>query len=131
MKRFTLGAFALFVLAGCAGLPPSAEKLAALPVVTYPDKPGTGDFIYKLPAGKPIALNVLVDGSALVNAANQTLTASLKHDLYLHKHWASEDGQHWVPSHDLVDGNLNMTIPSYESPQPGEIHLTFNRKVAD
>lgn len=56
----------LVVLTGCAALaPPSAEKLAALPVVTYPDKPAAGDFVYRLPARKPIDVRILADGTAL------------------------------------------------------------------
>ncbi|MEY8877299.1 MAG: hypothetical protein AB9M60_12370, partial [Leptothrix sp. (in: b-proteobacteria)] len=54
-----LSALTLTTLGGCASAP-SAEKLATLPVVTYPDKPAAGsDYVYKLPAGKPIELRML------------------------------------------------------------------------
>ena len=131
MKLTTLSVATILALAGCAGLPPSAEKLAAMPIVTYPDKPGTGDFVYKLPAGKPIDLHLQADGSALVNPVNQTISGSLKHDLYLHKNWASEDGRHWVGTRDLIEANISVTLPSYQSPQPGEMHLSVNLKQSD
>lgn len=52
-------------LTACAGLSaPSPERLAALPVVTYPDAPPAGDFVYKLPAGKAIASRVAIQGPA-------------------------------------------------------------------
>jgi hypothetical protein len=121
----------LVVLTGCAGLtPPSAEKLAALPVVTYPDKPAAGEFVYKLPAGKPIDVRILADGTALATGADQKVSASLAHDIYLHKKWASEDGQTWVAADKLIGINLTLILPSYETPGPGEMHLAVNRKPA-
>ncbi len=120
----------LAVVAGCAALNrPSAEQLAALPVVTYPDTPPAGDFVYKLPAGQPIDLRVLVDGSALAQGADQKVSASLAHDIYLHKEWASEDGRTWQPAGKLVGVKLTVKLPSYESPGPGEMHLTVDRKL--
>lgn len=121
----------LVVLTGCAGLaPPSAEKLAALPVVTYPDKPAAGDFVYKLPAGKPIDVRILADGTALATGADQKVSASLAHDLYLHKNWASEDGKTWLAADKLIGVKLTLTLPSYETPGPGEMHLTVNHNPA-
>lgn len=119
----------LVALSGCAGFaPPSAEKLATLPVVTYPNKPPSGDFVYKLPAGKPIDVRILVDGTALTKGADQKVSASLAHDIYLHKKWASEDGQTWQAADKLIGVRLTLTLPSYETPKPGEMHLTVDRK---
>jgi hypothetical protein len=125
-----VSAFALLSLGGCASAP-SAEKLAALPVVTYPDKPTAGgDYIYKLPAGKPIELRMLADGSALDGKVDQPLSTRLGRDLYLHKRWASEDGRHWVDARELIDIHLTLRLPSYETPGPGEMHLNVERKTA-
>lgn len=133
MKRTIVFILISGTLSACSGLcyPPSAEKLAALPIVTYPDKPGSADFIYKLPANKPIDLHFLADGSALANSVSQTLSANLKQDLYLHESWASEDGKHWVKVHELISAKFTMALPSYETPSPGEMHLTVDRKVPD
>lgn len=122
-----LALFTLATLAGCAGLP-SPEKLAALPLVTYPDKPPAGDFIYKLPAGKPIDLRILTDGSLLASGVDQKVSASLAHDLYLHKRWASEDGREWREANKLVGVRIGITLPSYATPGPGVMHMTLERK---
>lgn len=129
MKRFTDILFFACLLSGCAS-PPSAVDLAGLPTVIYPDKPNTKEYIYKLPADKPINLNLLVDGSALTQSIDQTVSTNLKNDIYLHKGWASEDGQHWVEASDLIGISFNLVLPSYETPTPGEIHLIVDRKVA-
>lgn len=121
-------AFAL--VTGCAALtPPSAETLASLPVVVYPNTPPVGDFVYKLPAGQPIGTRILFDGSALSRGIDQNVNVSLAHDLYLHKKWASEDRSTWLPADKLIDVKLTVKLPSYETPAPGEVHLTVDRKV--
>ncbi len=125
-------AYALPVLAalsGCALTPPSADKLAALPVVTYPDKPTSADYVYKLAAGKPIDINMRADGSALSAPVEQKISANLARDLYLHKRWASEDGKTWKAADKLIGVNLRITLPSYEAPGPGEMHLSVDRKA--
>lgn len=127
-RLLVLPAFATLV--GCAGLtPPPADQLAALPVVAYPDVPPTGDFVYKLPAGQPIALRIRADGSALAGHVEQTVSASLARDLYLHKRWASEDGRNWQAADKLIGIDLSVALPSYETPGPGDIHLTVDRKA--
>jgi len=126
-----LGLVSALALGGCASpFPPSADVLAKLPVVTYPDRPtGKSDYIYKLPAGQRIDVRLLVDGSALTMGADQAISARLGRDLYLHKQWASEDGRHWVDAKELVGVNLSLRLPGYETPGPGELHLSVNRKA--
>lgn len=119
---------ALSSLSGCASAP-SAQQLAGLPTVTYPDKPTTPDFIYKLPAGVPIDMRILADGSLLAAGIDQTVSARLKRDLYLHKEWASEDGQTWLRGDKLVGVNLIVTLPSWQKPGPGELHMSLERKA--
>lgn len=131
MKRFHLMAIPVLLgMTGCAALTQlPAEKLAALPVVTYPDTPPAGDYVYKLPAGQPIDMRILIDGSALASGADQKVSASLAHDMYLHKKWASEDGRTWQAADKLVGVKLKFKLPSYETPGPGEMHLTVDRKT--
>ncbi|MGD0960423.1 MAG: hypothetical protein ABSB19_11510 [Methylomonas sp.] len=133
MKPILPAIFMVGVLSGCSILcpPPSAAELAQLPLVAYPDKPGAGDFIYKLPAGVPIDVHVLAEGGALAAAVDQTVSASLVHDLYLHKGWASEDGRHWVKTQDLIDTRFTLKLPTYQTPGPGEMRLTINRKAPE
>lgn len=133
MKRMAaaLGLVSALALGGCAGMvPPSPDALAKLPVVTYPDKPtGNGDYVYKLPAGQRIDVRLLADGSALTVGADQTISTRLGRDLYLHKRWASEDGKRWVDAQELIGVNLTLRLPGYDTPGPGELHLSVNRKT--
>ncbi len=129
-SMLSLSILSLSLLSGCAGMrPPSADTLATLPVVTYPETPLAGDYVYRLPAGQPIEMRVLIDGSVLAGGVDQTVSASLARDLYLHRQWASEDGRTWVAAEKLVGVNLDIALPSYEMPGPGRIHLTVDRLV--
>lgn len=118
-------------VSGCASLfPPSAEQLASLPVVVFPDTPPAGDFVFKLPAGKPIPTRVAIEGNLLTAGVEQTLTTSLTKDLYVHKRWVSEDGKNWRPVGKELSVELALSLPSDEHPKPGEIVLRVNRKDA-
>lgn len=129
-KRLILAGL-LASLSGCCSLihiPPSAEDLARLPVVEFPDTPPAGDFILKLPKGKPIPVQVSVKGSLLSESVEDTLHATIKRDLFVHKEWASWDGKNWEIATDLVGVDLRLALPSYEHPKPGEIALQVDQK---
>lgn len=130
MKTFVaISALLLGSLTGCACLTqPSAEKMAELPVVTYPNPGPGGDFIYKFPAKTPITTHVAIQGTALASTAEQNLTVTLPHDLYVHKKWVSEDMKTWRAADDVLAISLNAKLPSDENPKPGEIVLTVDRK---
>lgn len=117
------------LLNACASWsPPSAEHLARQPVLVYPELPTAGqDYIYKMSASVPVAVTVLADGSALAAPASHTLEARLARDLYLYRDWASDDGRTWVRREALIQGRLDVTLPAYESPGPGLMHLTITR----
>lgn len=124
-------ALALASLAGCASLfPPSAADLAALPVVTFPDPPPAGDFVFKLPAGKPIPSRVAIEGNALAGSAEQTLNVTLPRDLYVHRRWISDDGKNWKPLGEVLSIGLSLSLPSDEHPKPGEMIVRIDRKDA-
>jgi hypothetical protein len=128
MSRFVFSALAALALTGCASMtPPSPEKLASLPVVVFPAKPPAGEFIFKLPKGKPIPTHVIIDGTALASGADQTLDATLANDLYIYGKWISEDGQHWKPAKDMIDVRVTVSLPSDVNPKPGEIRVTVDK----
>lgn len=123
--------FALAALTGCANLfPPRPDALARLPVVTFPQAPPAGDFIFKLPAGKPIPTRIAIEGSALASSAEQNLSVTLPHDLYIHNRWLSEDGKTWKPVNDTLAIQIHLSLPSDEHPRPGEMILRIDRKAA-
>jgi hypothetical protein len=117
-------------LNGCAFFhaPPCPEDMALLPVVEFPNTPPAGDFILKLPSGKPIPLTVSVRGSLLTQEVAHTLESTISRDLFLHKEWASWDGKNWQAAADLVGVDLRLALPSYEHPKPGEIVLQVDQK---
>ena len=123
------GLTAALTLSACASLSrPSAEQLANLPIVEYPNPPPSGDFILKLSGGKPIATEVIIEGSALASRATQTLSTSLPRDLYLYRNWVSDDGKNWKPGEDVLDVRVTILVPSYQHPKPGEIRVKVDRK---
>ncbi|MCK9388252.1 MAG: hypothetical protein M0Q22_07640 [Sulfuritalea sp.] len=125
------GLAAILALSGCASLSrPSTEQLAALPTVEFPNPPPAGDFILKLPGGKPIATQVVIEGSALASGASQTLNATLPRDLYVYRDWVSEDGKNWKPAADMLRVEVAVTLPSQQHPKPGEIRVKVDRKDA-
>lgn len=127
MVRRLLLVAALVSLNGCTSMrPPAPEGLAALPIVEFPATPPQGDFILKLPKGKPIPTRVLIDGTALANGADQILDATLANDLYVHREWVSEDGKTWRHYKNVLDIRVAVMLPGYEHPKPGEIRLTVD-----
>jgi hypothetical protein len=76
MKRLTAAALALSLCACSSLIKPSDSQLAALPVVTYPDKPApNSEYVYKLPAGEPLAMRVISEGSAFSETSEQMTAA--------------------------------------------------------
>jgi len=128
MSRPALFGLAVLALSGCATMsPPSQDKLATLPIVEFPAAPPAGEFILKLPKGKPIPTRVVIEGSALASGADQTLDATLPGDLYLYGRWISEDGKTWKPAKDVIDVRVAVSLPSDAHPKPGEIRVTVNK----
>lgn len=119
---------ALALVTGCTSLsPPSAGRIASLPVVTFPEPPTTEEFVLKLPAGQPIPTHVVIAGTALASAAEQTLEVTLPQDLFVYRDWVSRDGQTWRPSRSELAFQLTLKLPSYEWPRAGELKLTVDR----
>ena len=128
MFRSALSAATVLALSGCASMmPPSPEKLASLPVVEFPAPPPAGEFIFKLPKGKPIPTHVIVEGTALASGDEKTLVATLPNDLYLYGKWISQDGKTWRPAKDVIDVKVAISLPSNAYPKPGEIRVTVDK----
>jgi hypothetical protein len=127
MPRYTIPtALLVLLLGGCAQLP-AEQELAQLPIVQFGDPaPQDKAFILHFAAGKPIPSEVLIDGTLLTNAAKETLTVSLNKDVYAYKQWASFDGKHWEDARKLLRIKLDVRIPGYTHPQPGQLHLSVD-----
>lgn len=134
LPRSLIACSALAILSGCAALtpPPTAEKIASLPVVELGKQPpqgADGEFVFKIPGGKPIPTRVAIDGSALSSGAQQVLHATVPKDLYVYKTWVSEDGRNWKRANEVFDVKAKIALPSPESPLGGEVQLTVDRKA--
>ncbi len=122
-----LGACAL---TACAGLPPSGEDMARLPVVRFGDTPPADQpFILLYPAGAPLPVETRIHGSLLQDEARGLLTVRTVRDLYTYKHWASFDGKTWQPSQALVGGQFEIRVPGErDGRNPGALRAEFNLK---
>ena len=122
-----LGACAL---TACAGLPPSGEDMARLPVVRFGDTPPADQpFILLYPAGAPLPVETRIHGSLLQDEARGLLTVRTVRDLYTYKHWASFDGKTWQPSQALVGGQFEIRVPGErDGRNPGVLRAEFNLK---
>ena len=70
-----------------------------------------------------------IEGTGLKSGAQSTLSVTLPQDLYVHHSWVSNDRETWRHGADVYAVRLNVTLPTDESPKPGEITLTFDRKA--
>jgi hypothetical protein len=122
-------------LSACSGLQrstgslPEASVLDALPVIKLGQpKPAQGDYIVYLPASEPVTATAKVQGTLFEKADSKELQVRLKQDMYMYKNWVSADKRHWTKDTDTVTGNVHVTLPSYDHPQPGEVLIEFNAK---
>lgn len=106
---------------GCSALStPSAETMARLPVIKLGDKkPEHQEYIFFIPADTDMPIKLHLKGSLIAHSVEQTSTTRLNHALYLYKHWASLDGQHWQPRSKLV----KMLIGIGVGPEGGSVKI--------
>ena len=102
MRIFSL-ALAALSLSGCASMiAPSAEKLAALPVVEIGQTaPADGEYILHIAAGRPIPFKLEVAGDVITRPGLATTVVESRKEVYLYKYRASLDGKTWQRTHQL------------------------------
>jgi hypothetical protein len=128
MKTLALAGISALALGACASLPP--PPAADLPVVRYGDTAPAGkEFILHYPAGAKLPVAVAVSGSLLDTSAKETLSVSLKRDVYMKGPWVSFDGKTWIPGHDAVTGKIDFALPGVDDGRsPGRLGAEFNLK---
>ena len=111
MRIFSL-ALAALSLSGCASMiAPSAEKLAALPVVEIGQTaPADGEYILHIAAGKPIPFKLEVTGNAITRPGSAATIVASRKEVYLYKYWASLDGKTWQRTHRLFKTTLSVGL---------------------
>jgi hypothetical protein len=115
-------------LAGCAGFGNlKSEEVRDLPLVKFGDVvPQNRDFILYFPAGQPIPTVVQVQGNLFERSAEETVSVTLRKDIYVYKEWISFDRKHWYGD-EAFGLNLNIQVPGYRHPGPGS-QAGFNEK---
>lgn len=128
MKRRIIACLLCLSVAACAALPPTADRLAALPVVKLGDTPPAGDFVLRIPSGEPILTRTEIVGSLFAKEGEADVEVRLKRDLYLHKQWLSYDRVHWQRADRAVSADVQVKLPSYARPAPGVITVRLDEQ---
>lgn len=132
MKRVSLPILAAVALSlgACAGIPPSAEEMAKVPVVRYGNTaPAGNQFVLHYPAGAPLPVVASVGGSLLEKPAQATLDVAVKRDVYVYRNWVSFDGKTWQPGDSAVGGDFRITLPGEEDGKAaGSMSARFDLK---
>lgn len=131
MKRVSLAILAATLgLGACAGIPPTASEMAAVPVVRYGNQaPAGGEFVLHYPAGAALPVVASVDGTLLGRSAQATLDVAVKRDVYVYRNWVSFDGKTWQSGNGAVDGEFRITLPGEtDGKAPGSMSARFDLK---
>ncbi len=129
MKHLILTSLIASSLTACAGMPPSASDIASAPKINFGQPLPTGDnYVLHFPAGTPLPVTTMVDGSLFERAESATFNVTLKHDIYVFKKFASLDGQNWQPGYKLIQTHLDLQIPQKDGSNAGMLHIKMDQK---
>ena len=118
-------------LAACSTLPggpaPTAAETAKLPVVNVGQPLPSGDaYVLYFPAGTPLPIRTVVDGSAFAQTGESTLHVVLKHGIYGYRQYASLDGRHWIPWSQMLKTQVQLHIPGKNGKDAAVLHLQMD-----
>jgi hypothetical protein len=129
LTRIAISVITGTVLTACAGLPPNASELAAVPIIQFGQPlPEGKDYILHFPAGSPLPVSTKVGGNLFVQDEQATLNVTLKREVYLYGQFASFDGQNWKRAGKLIETKLELQIPQKNSGNAGLLQLQLNQK---
>lgn len=130
-RLFPAAALCLPLLGACAGLPPTAEEMAKVPVVRFGQPaPANGDFVLHYPAGAKLPVVASVTGSLLSRTDEKTLEVSPVRDIYLYRQWISFDGRTWQPGDGATANRIDLNLPGKDGTAPGRFAAIFDAKPA-
>jgi hypothetical protein len=120
MKCFIVTLLFSLLSAGVAlAASPSYEELARVPVIPFGEPAPEGDYILMFPAGRPISIDVSVEGSFFTKPAGAKLVVTPTREFFVFRDWASLDGVTWKPRSELIKSDVVVKIPGYNHPLPG------------
>lgn len=129
MKRMIFAALVTTALTACAGMPPGASDIARAPKINFGQPlPEGHNYVLHYPAGTPLPVTALVDGSLFERAESATFHVTLKHDIYVFRKFASLDGQNWQPGYKLIQTHLDLQIPQKDGSNAGLLHIKMDQK---
>jgi len=128
MKTRLIPLLLMASLVACTSLP-RPDELGNLKQIHYGESiPENLDYILVFDAGTDIPLHIQIDGSLIEKGLDEHSSVTLKKTVYTYKKWASLDGIHWFKGSDLVAIGLDLKVPGYKFPHPGQIHLKVDEK---
>ncbi|HYD32044.1 MAG TPA: hypothetical protein VEB64_14480 [Azospirillaceae bacterium] len=132
MKRMPLAALIVSALSlgACAGIPPSADEMAKVPVVRYGSPaPAGSKFVLHYPAGAALPVVASVNGSLLEKPAQASMDVAVKRDIYVYQQWVSFDGKIWQNGDRVMDNDFLITLPGEtDGKAPGTMSARFDLK---
>lgn len=129
LTRILIAATICAALTACAGLPPSPAEIAKAPQVRFGQPLPKGDnYIMFFPAGTPLPVSTVVDGSLFKHSNQATLHVTLKRNIYVYRKFASFDGKNWQPAHDLIETRLELQVPQKDGSIAGLLHIKMDQK---
>jgi len=105
---------------------PSFSELAKLPVIRFGDPVPDKDYILLFPAGKPISVDVTIEGSLFSDADHAKLTVTPVREVLVYREWASLDGVRWLPKSELIKSDVDVKVPGYNHPQSGVLKVRMD-----
>jgi len=105
---------------------PSFAELAKLPVIRFGDPVPDKDYILLFPAGKPISIDVTIEGSLFAGSAEAELKVAPVREILVYREWASLDGVRWLPKSELIKSDVLVKVPGYNHPQSGVLKVRMD-----
>ncbi|WP_448204039.1 hypothetical protein [Azospirillum sp. sgz302134] len=129
LSKIALCLAAAASLSACAGIPPSADEMAKLPVVRYGQPaPADKNFVLLYPAGAPLPVVASVKGDLLQRTDEKTLEVSTKRDIYTYREWVSFDGKTWERGDNATSSRFEILLPGGDGVSPGKLSASFDKK---
>lgn len=129
LAHILIAATTCAALTACAGISPSTAEIAKVPQIQFGQPlPEGNNYVLHFPAGTPLPVSAIVDGSLFEHEGQATFHVTLKHDVYTYRQFASFDGLNWQPSRNLIETQLELQIPQKGGSNAGMLHIKMDQK---
>src|SRR5512145_1333824 len=116
-------------LSACAGFPPKPDELAKVPHIQFGQPlPQGNDYVLHFPAGTPLPVAAVVEGSLFERDDQATMHVTLKRDVYAYRQFVSFDGMNWQPFRNLIDIRMELQVPQKDGGNAGIVRVKIDQK---